>query len=461
MQSLRKTQSAFPILLTVALICLPSPIAGDVGWRNDGTGRFPASNPPQQWSADQQSDENTTDKNIVWKVKLPDRSLASPVVVGQRILIQADPAELLCLDRERGELLWQRSHQYHDVFPADKADTIEADLAQAREIRKRIDELQRQRNEAQKAGDEDLKVMLEEEINKLRKQVDELQAYPQLPHGEPGNTGTTPTSDGSNVFAVFGTGIVSSHTLGGQQNWMTFVEAPGTDLSASPLLADGKLIVQLRRLSALDPQTGDILWQADTQTLHGSPVAAQLGDTPVVVTASGSIVRLSDGEILARNQFRLGHSSPLVQNGIIYAMEDGAIKALRLAHPEGDPAKLPVVWETESSRTNRLASPCLADGLLYGTTEQGILEVTDAETGKLVYRKRLDFDGGRVDPSICLAGGLIYISSNRGITIVLRPGRKYAEVARNTLADESSSSLAFADDQIFVRGRKYLWCISQ
>ncbi len=441
-------------VLSVIVYCAASGFAAEnVGWRGDGTGRFAAADPPQTWSPE---------NHVVWKAELPGRSLASPIVVGDRVFVTANPTELLCFSAADGRLLWQRSHGYTDVFDDEKGQSIERDHERAREIQKQIGELHRARRDAEQAGQTDKKDELQKQISALDEKVRELRTFPPAADGEPGNTGGTPTSDGRSVFALFGNGIVSSHTVDGRQNWMVFVEAGSGDQSASPLLVDGKLIVQLRGLFALDAETGETLWRTDTPSRHGSPVAAKLGETKVIVTPAGAIVRLDDGEILARDQFRLGHSSPLVQDDLIYAMEDDAPKALKLTLEEekNDKFRLPVVWEVESSKTKRLASPIYHEGLLYSTTEQGIFEVTDAKTGERVYRKRLNFDGGRADPSLCLAGGLIYISSNRGATIIIRPGRKYDEVARNSL-DEFKSSLCFAGSRMYVRTKGHLWCIGQ
>ncbi len=92
-----------------------------------------------------------------------------------------------------------------------------------------------------------------------------------MPGGDTANTGSTPTSDGDNVYAVFGTGIVASYTLDGTLNWMKFIEAPGNQHCASPILIDGKLIVHLHNLIALDAMTGEILWKAETGARNGSP----------------------------------------------------------------------------------------------------------------------------------------------------------------------------------------------
>lgn len=439
-------------VMSVFTCCVSSVFAAEsIGWRGDGTGRFAAADPPQTWSPED---------NVVWKAELPGRSLASPIVVGDRVFVTANPTELLCFSAGDGRLLWQRSHGYTDVFDNEKGQSIERDHEQAREIQKQIGELHRERRDAEEAGQAEKKEQLQEQISALDEKVRELRTFPPPADGEPGNTGGTPTSDGRSVFALFGNGIVSSHTLDGRRNWMVFAEAGSGDQSASPLLIDGKLIVHLRGLIALDAESGETLWRTETASRHGSPVAAVLGETKVIVTPAGAIVRLDDGQVLARDQFRLGHSSPLVQDDLIYAMEDNQPKALRLTLEEekGDNFRLPVVWEVKSSKTKRLASPIYHEGLLYSATEQGIFEVTDAKTGERVYRKRLNFDGGRADPSLCLAGELIYISSNRGATIVIRPGREYDEVARNSL-DDFKSSLCFAGSRMYVRTKGHLWCI--
>lgn len=423
-----------------------------VGWRNDGTGKFQSANPPSAWGAD---------KNIAWRVQLTGRSLASPVVVGERVFVMAEPAELVCLSATNGEVLWKRSHQYVDVFGIAEGERIEKDLAQARKLQDQANQLNRKRDEARKANDEKTQKELEQQINVLREQAKKLQVFRPMPGGDTGNTGSTPTSDGKNVFAVFGTGIVSSHSLSGERNWLKFIEAPSSDQSASPVLVDGKLIIQLRKLVALDSATGEVIWKAETGARHGSPVVTEIGGTQVVITPGGSIVRVADGRIVAKNQFRLNHASPIVHAGVVYAMQDERIKAVTITNASADSAVTQVAWESDGSRASRLASPILHNGLLYSVTEQGILEVTDAKNGKRVYRKRLEFKGGRVDPSLSLAGDRIYISNTRGATVIVRPGSKYEEIARCQLDDGFSSSLAFSSNRLYVRTPKHVYCIAE
>lgn len=438
-------------LLTLLLVGV-SHAAPPVGWRNDGTGRFLKATPPIHWASD---------RNIVWRVETPGRSLASPVVVGNRVFVTAEPAELVCYSTTDGKQLWQSSHRYTDAFGKAKGDLIEEDLAQARVLGQQVNELHRERDTARKAK-EDAKVKdLETRIDALRQTIRKLTVFPPAPGGDTGNTGSTPTSDGDNVFAVFGTGIVASNSLDGKRNWIKFIEAPGGGHSASPILVDGKLIVHLRNLIALDARTGETLWTAKTGARHGSPVAAEINGVPIVVTPEGAVVRVADGRIIAKNQFRLNHASPIVHAGVVYAMQEGSIKAVTVSNPTAEEAVTQVAWETTGSRASRLASPVFHEGLVYSVTEQGILEVTDAKTGKRLYRQRLKFDGGRVDPSVALAGSHMYVSNTRGETVVFRPGKEFEEVARCHLKDGFSSSLTFAGRRLFVRTRKYFYCIEE
>ena len=57
-----------------------------VGWRTNGSGVTPDANPPTVWSKQ---------KNVIWTTKLPTRSNAQPVVVGDRIYVCAEPFTLI------------------------------------------------------------------------------------------------------------------------------------------------------------------------------------------------------------------------------------------------------------------------------------------------------------------------------------------------------------------------------
>jgi outer membrane protein assembly factor BamB len=265
-------------------------------------------------------------------------------------------------------------------------------------------------------------------------------------------------ADGQHVYSVFGTGIVSAHTLDGQRRWMTFVAAPANSHSASPLLVDDYLIVSLRELQALDRSTGDVVWRSKVAEGFGTPVAARLRDGSVIVTPNGAVVRAADGHLLAKDQFRLAYCSPIVSRGAIYAVQEGTIKALKLPETTDEPFALQTLWESKGARTHRLASPVVHDGLLYTVTEQGVLEAFDAATGAAVYQKRLSLRRGRTDPSLCVAGNLLFVSGNDGTTLAIRPGREFAELGSSRV-EEFTGTPAFHGPRVFIRTKQRVFCL--
>ncbi len=71
-----------------------------VGYRGDGTGRFAGATPVTHWDLG-------TGRNIRWRTRLPGGGHSTPIVVGDRVFVMADPGILLCVDRRNGEILWQ------------------------------------------------------------------------------------------------------------------------------------------------------------------------------------------------------------------------------------------------------------------------------------------------------------------------------------------------------------------
>lgn len=130
------------------------------------------------------------------------------------------------------------------------------------------------------------------------------------------------------------------------------------------------------------------------------------------------------------------------------------------------------------------------DRLLYDLDFDGVLYVSDAVKGGLIYMKELgagkeyDYDNhhhlfGRVHASLVMAGRHIYVFGLFGVTIVFEPGRAYKEVARNKIEDETcalggritspvkripehfGSSPVAEGGRLYVRGSSYMYCIGQ
>src|SRR5436190_23973161 len=66
---------------------VPSP-ERPVGWRGDGSGRFPGATPPTKWERKRNGSGYTT-QNIVWAAQLPNTGLSTPIIAGDRVFVTA------------------------------------------------------------------------------------------------------------------------------------------------------------------------------------------------------------------------------------------------------------------------------------------------------------------------------------------------------------------------------------
>ncbi len=57
------------------------------------------------------------------------------------------------------------------------------------------------------------------------------------------------------------------------------------------------------------------------------------------------------------------------------------------------------------------------------------------------------------------ADGRVYVTGREGVTVVVKHGQTFEVLAENTLDDGFDASPALVDNQIFMRGYRYLYCI--
>ncbi len=104
-----------------------------VGFRGDGSGAFPSAHPVLSW-------DEGTGRNVLWRTPMPSWSHASPVVVGNRVVVLAEPNQVLCLDARTGQVLWLRVCDQLELFlPADAAPARKAWQCEVRRNREAKD----------------------------------------------------------------------------------------------------------------------------------------------------------------------------------------------------------------------------------------------------------------------------------------------------------------------------------
>jgi outer membrane protein assembly factor BamB len=60
-----------------------------------------------------------------------------------------------------------------------------------------------------------------------------------------------------------------------------------------------------------------------------------------------------------------------------------------------------------------------------------------------------------------LAGDRVYLTTEKGTTILVAAARKFKELGRAELGDKCRTSPAFLDGRIIMRGEKHLFCIGK
>ena len=103
----------------------------------------------------------------------------------------------------------------------------------------------------------------------------------------------------------------------------------------------------------------------------------------------------------------------------------------------------------------------LAEGLLwFNQSNQNLWSCVDAKTGEVrLDRQRLP-GVANVYASPVGADGRIYITSREGTTLVLKQSPELEVLAVNKLDDEFHASATLVGKQLFLRGRKFLYCIT-
>ncbi|MBX3437037.1 MAG: hypothetical protein KF861_06075, partial [Planctomycetaceae bacterium] len=70
-------------------------------------------------------------------------------------------------------------------------------------------------------------------------------------------------------------------------------------------------------------------------------------------------------------------------------------------------------------------------------------------------------EGTQVYASPLAAGGHIYLTLRSGTTVVIKDSEKLEVVATNVLDETVGGTPAVVDDELFLRGDKHLYCISE
>jgi outer membrane protein assembly factor BamB len=230
----------------------------------------------------------------------------------------------------------------------------------------------------------------------------------------------------------------------------------------------------------IDRMTGKTLWRVERLTeaqnespdSYTTPTWIEANGRPELIITGGDVVSGHDpatgreywrADVLnpTRNRaYRLVASPTIVGDLIIAPARNNPLLAMRPGG-NGDVANSHVVWTFTQGPD--VPTPVSDGKLLYVVRDGGVVFALDVKTGATVYGpERLP--PGTYSASPILADGKIYVTTEEeGITTVFRAGPKFEILASNSLLGDCSpyclSTVAISEGQIFLRTTSFLWAI--
>ncbi|MCJ8332289.1 MAG: PQQ-binding-like beta-propeller repeat protein [Lentisphaeria bacterium] len=270
----------------------------------------------------------------------------------------------------------------------------------------------------------------------------------------------TPVSDGNTVYVFFGNGIAAAYDFEGKRKWLRLVQKPtqGWGSSASPLIADGKLIIHVNTMYGLDLKTGKTVWETKTRHSWGTSIPFQLGDKVLIATPGGDIINPKDGKsLIAKKLIKLSYNAPLWHDNVLYYIQ--ANSAAYSFSWEGEKLITKELWKSKLQGGRYYASPLIHDGIIYGVNQKSFLTALNTADGIEIYKQDLKL-GGTAYPSPVLIGTTLLVSSDNGKTAVIVAGKEYKALGQN-ISEKGRSSFIIEDDKIYYHGLKNLYCIQE
>jgi outer membrane protein assembly factor BamB len=449
----------FPLLLaTASLVSLTAGLAADAAlknwpaWRGPlANGVAPEANPPVTWSETQ---------NVKWKVKLPGRGTSTPVIWGNQVFIlTAIPAG--------------RKAEAKPV--TDPAAAPAAETGGRRGGRG---------GGMSEAPTEEQKFTVLALDRATGKTLWEHSPRTQLPHEghhrDHGFASASPVTDGEHLIVSFGSFGLYGYDLKGKLLWEKDLGDMRTRNSfgegSSPALSGNTVVVLWDHegedfIVALDKRDGKELWrqQRDEPTGWCTPLIVEHGGKKQVVVNGTNKARsydLATGKLLWEAGGQTANAIPSAVTGhdrvyVMSGFRGAALQAITLGK-SGDLTGTDAIAWSHNKGTPYVPSPLLAGDLLYFCSgNNATLSIFDARAGKaLVEAERVEGLNG-VYASPAAAANRVYLVGRDGGTVVAKQGPTLEVLAKNRLDDGFDASPALVGNELFLRGREFLYCLGE
>ena len=414
-------------------------------WRGPtGNGVSPDAEPPLSW---------TPTKGIVWKVEIPGRGSASPIVWGDQLFV----ATAIRVETKKEKAV--------------EGDSGDAGGGDKRRKGGKAAALEPHRFDL---------IALNRTTGKVVWQRTATEATPaEGHHGDHGFASASPFTDGEMVYAHFGSRGLYAYTLSGEPVWKRTdfgsMTTKGTfGEGSSPTIFGDAIVVPWDHegpssITALDRRTGKTIWKKDRDETSswGTPLVVDHGGKPQVITTGEKSARsydLATGDELWSASGQTGRpvASPVAGHGLAFigsGFRGAYLGAFRLDRRGNLTGTDGVAWSL-SKHTPDVPSPLLSGSRLYFLAgRNGILSCHDAASGKPHYVAQRVEGLNNVYASPVGAAGRIYLTARDGTTVTIEDGNEFKILATSSVGEPVDATPALAGKDIFIRGEKHLFAI--
>lgn len=387
----------------------------------DKQGHSSATGLPSEWNP-------TFNKNIVWKASLPGIGWSSPVVVGDKVFLTtavtvggeekpvADRSlRALCVSATDGKVIWDK-----EIFPQPAA------------------------------------------------------TAPNI-HRKNSHASPTPVFEAGRLYVHFGhQGTACLNAEDGSTVWSTreFAYKPVHGNGGSPVIEGDLLIYNADAESApaviaLDKNTGKQRWRFDRVSdakkkfSFSTPLVIDVNGKRQLISPGSGVVNALDpatGAEIWKARYDQGYSvvpRPVYAHGMVFiatGYDKPTVIAVRV-DGAGDVTDTHIAWKLDKFAPHNPSMTVVGDEL-YLVADNGVLSCLDAKTGTVHYQERCT---GPISASILHADGRLYLQDEKGLGVVIKPGKTFEILAKNDLAERSLASYAVVGDDLLIRTESSLW----
>ena len=301
---------------------------------------------------------------------------------------------------------------------------------------------------------------------------------------------STPVTDGRYVVALFGSEGLAAYDTKGTLLWKQDLGVLNPGLwddkesswghASSPIIYRDLVIVQADGhkqsfIAAFNLKDGKQAWRVERNEITSwtTPTIYQGKDRVELIANGGRYIRgydpLTGKELwrFADNETQVKMQAPLVAHDLIYitggypagrpmyAFRPGASGDISLK--SGEEKNSFLAWSS-SKGSPYTPTPIVYGDLLYVVADNGVLSTYEAKTGELVYQQRLP---SSFSASPVAADGKLYMASEDGDVFVVKAGRKYELLAKNTMGQPLMATPALAQGVLILRGKNALYAIGE